>query len=201
MRYKFLLSTRALVLVVAGAIALPVLADPEGHDKHRRKGHGQSQGDQGDDHRRRGDDRGHSRDGDRGDWRRDDRIESRRDDRREERFEARREHRREHRHERHFADDHRTIVHEYYRESWRSGRCPPGLAKRHNGCMPPGHARRWEYGRRLPREVVFHDVPPALVVQLGVPRPGHRYVRVGADILLIALGTAIVVDAIEDLGD
>jgi hypothetical protein len=21
------------------------------------------------------------------------------------------------------------------------GNCPPGLAKKHNGCLPPGHAR------------------------------------------------------------
>jgi hypothetical protein len=26
--------------------------------------------------------------------------------------------------------------------------CPPGLAKKHNGCMPPGHAKRWNRGDR-----------------------------------------------------
>jgi hypothetical protein len=26
--------------------------------------------------------------------------------------------------------------------------CPPGLAKKHNGCMPPGHARRLNRGQR-----------------------------------------------------
>lgn len=31
-------------------------------------------------------------------------------------------------------------------------------------------------------------------------RSGQRYVRVGADILLIAIGTAMVVDAIQELG-
>jgi len=40
-----------------------------------------------------------------------------------------------------------------------------------------------------------------LVVQLGIPPAGHRYVRVAADILLIAVGTGLVIDAIEDLGD
>jgi hypothetical protein len=25
--------------------------------------------------------------------------------------------------------------------------CPPGLAKKHNGCRPPGHARAWRYDR------------------------------------------------------
>jgi Ni/Co efflux regulator RcnB len=35
---------------------------------------------------------------------------------------------------------------------------------------------------------------------LGYPPAGHRYVRVAADILLIAVGTGMVVDAIEDIG-
>ncbi len=26
--------------------------------------------------------------------------------------------------------------------------CPPGLAKKHNGCMPPGHAKRFNRGQR-----------------------------------------------------
>src|SRR3954468_19727078 len=40
--------------------------------------------------------------------------------------------------ERFFNDRHRTVVYDYYGEAFRSGRCPPGLAKKHNGCMPPG---------------------------------------------------------------
>lgn len=187
---KSLSIVRALVFALASAsLVLPALADPpDGQNKQRRKNQGQGQFDPRDDFRDRRDDfRGRD---DRG------RVDSgsRRDDRRDDRR-AHREHRREH-----FADNHRTIVHEYYRESWRSGRCPPGLAKKRNGCLPPGQARRWEYGRRLPRDVIFYDVPPALVVEIGVPPPGHRYVRVAGDILLIAIGTAIVVDAIEDLG-
>jgi hypothetical protein len=55
-------------------------------------------------------------------------------------------------------------------------------------------------GRPLPRDVVYYTVPPAVVVKLGAPPPGHRYVRVAADILLITIGTPIVVDAIQDLG-
>lgn len=99
-----------------------------------------------------------------------------------------------------FDDHHRTIAHDYYHEQFRSGRCPPGLARKHNGCMPPGHARKWAIGRPLPRDVVYYDVPQALIVQVGRPPAGHRYVRVATDILLIAIGTGMVVDAIEDLG-
>jgi len=65
--------------------------------------------------------------------------------------------------------------------------------------MPPGHARKWTVGRPLPRDVIYHDVPQALVMQLGQPS-GYRYVRVASDILLIALGTGMVIDGIQDLG-
>ena len=100
----------------------------------------------------------------------------------------------------HFGDQHRTAAREYYSEQFHRGRCPPGLAKKHDGCMPPGQARKWDVGRPLPREVIYHDVPPALVVQFGPPPRGHRYVQVAGDILLIAIGTGIVVDAIQNLG-
>jgi Ni/Co efflux regulator RcnB len=55
-------------------------------------------------------------------------------------------------------------------------------------------------GRPLPREVVYYEVPPALVVKLPQPHPGQRYVRVATDILLISVGSGMVIDAINDLG-
>ena len=55
-------------------------------------------------------------------------------------------------------------------------------------------------GRPLPRDVIFYDVPQALVIQLDRPSAGYRYVRVATDILLIAIGTGMVVDAIQDIG-
>ena len=100
----------------------------------------------------------------------------------------------------HFDDHHRVAVREYYDGQFRSGHCPPGLAKKHNGCMPPGQAKKWQLGQPLPREVVYYSVPQPLLVQIGPPPPGHRYVRVATDILLIAIGTGMVVDAIQDLG-
>ena len=100
----------------------------------------------------------------------------------------------------HFGDEHRVIVHDYYGEAFRRGKCPPGLAKKNNGCMPPGQAKKWRIGRPLPHDVVYYTVPQPLVVKLGQPPAGHRYVRVGADILLVTAGTALVVDAIQNLG-
>ncbi|HEV7801657.1 MAG TPA: hypothetical protein VGP15_11325 [Burkholderiales bacterium] len=101
---------------------------------------------------------------------------------------------------RHFADRQRTVVYEYYGERYRSGHCPPGLAKKNNGCMPPGQAKKWRVGRPLPRDVVYYEVPRDLVVRIGPPPPGQKYVRVAGDLLLITVGTAMVVDAIQDLG-
>lgn len=100
----------------------------------------------------------------------------------------------------HFGDHQRSVVREYYEESFKHGRCPPGLAKKNNGCMPPGQARKWQMGRPLPRDVIYYNLPSSVVVSLGVPPSGHKYVRVASDILLIAIGTGMVVDAIQDLG-
>jgi Ni/Co efflux regulator RcnB len=94
----------------------------------------------------------------------------------------------------------RTVVREYYAAEYHAGHCPPGLAKKHNGCMPPGQAKKWRVGHPLPREVVYYEVPQALIVRLGPPPPGYRYVRVAADILMIAVGTGLVIDAIANLG-
>jgi hypothetical protein len=66
--------------------------------------------------------------------------------------------------------------------------------------MPPGQARQWTCGQPLPRDVVYYGVSPALGVEFGLPPSGHRYVRVAGDILLLAIGTSIVVDAIQYLG-
>ncbi|WP_372887282.1 RcnB family protein [Shimia sp.] len=36
-------------------------------------------------------------------------------------------------------------------------------------------------------------------MRLSAPPPDYRYVQVAGDILLIAIGTSIVIDAIEDI--
>ncbi|MFN4311586.1 MAG: hypothetical protein ACK4FK_13455 [Ferrovibrio sp.] len=98
-----------------------------------------------------------------------------------------------------FNDQDRMVVHEYFGGLAASGRCPPGLAKKNNGCMPPGQAKKWALGRPLPRDVIFYDLPRELTIRLSPPPAGYRHVRVAADILMIAVGTGMVVAAIEDL--
>jgi Ni/Co efflux regulator RcnB len=95
-----------------------------------------------------------------------------------------------------FEDHQHTIVRDYYREASGSKRCPPGLAKKNNGCMPPGQAKKWQVGQRLPRNLAYSRVPQEIAVQLGTPPEGHRYVRIASDILLITQGAGQVIDAI-----
>jgi Ni/Co efflux regulator RcnB len=100
-----------------------------------------------------------------------------------------------------FKDHHHKEVHDYYHEEFDARHCPPGLAKKNNGCIPPGREKRWRMGYPLPRDIIFYDIAPGLAFRLGPPPAGHRYVRVATDILLIALGSGMVIDGIEDLGD
>lgn len=99
-----------------------------------------------------------------------------------------------------FTAGQREHVHAYFARGLGHGRCPPGLARKHDGCLPPGHARQWSLGKRLPSGVSTYPVSARVVGILGSPPAGYRYVRVATDILLVATGTRIVIDAINDLG-
>lgn len=99
----------------------------------------------------------------------------------------------------HFGDQDRRLVRDYYGGQAKGGKCPPGLAKKGNGCMPPGQAKKWAMGRPLPRDIVYYDLPRDLVVRLPPPPSGHRYVQVAGDVLLIAVGSSMVIDAIQDI--
>jgi len=99
-----------------------------------------------------------------------------------------------------FGDEDRHFIHDYYSDQWRAGRCPPGLAKKHNGCLPPGQARLWRMGYPLPADLRRYPLPPEVLIRLPMPPAGHEFVRVASDILLIAVGSGMVVDAIQDLG-
>ncbi|HYJ82521.1 MAG TPA: hypothetical protein VEW26_06725, partial [Allosphingosinicella sp.] len=48
----------------------------------------------------------------------------------------------------------RAIVYQYYRNEYSAGRCPPGLAKKGNGCLPPGQAKKlFARGQRIDRRL------------------------------------------------
>ncbi len=95
---------------------------------------------------------------------------------------------------------HQQAARDIYGQQVAQGKCPPGLAKKGNGCLPPGQAKQWAIGRPLPTDVVLYPVPLELQRRLGPAPAGYKYVRAASDILLIAVGTSMVIDAIEDLG-
>lgn len=99
----------------------------------------------------------------------------------------------------HFEDRHRSLVHNYFQREYRGKRCPPGLVRRGQHCV--SGPRLWSRGRVLPRTVIYYDVPAPLLYELPPPPHGQRYVRVAGDILLIAVGTGLVIDAIQDIFD
>ena len=102
---------------------------------------------------------------------------------------------------RRFTSDERNYWREYWGDQYEHhGNCPPGLAKKHNGCQPPGQAKkRYVIGHPLPRDVVIFEVPVLLLPRLAPCPPGYRYGIVDGDLVQLAVGTLLVVDALEGL--
>lgn len=160
--YKLVPITSALLLALAAPTA--VLADPGNGKGGDKQEHGQRGGDQARGHGGGGEARGHGNgnDGgnDRGEARRAERPDmrsdmrpdirmadvvrgSRNDDRNEDRRDDRRDIRRAVEREVFQTRDGQPVV--YFRRDDDRGLiagCPPGLAKKNNGCLPPGQARQ-----------------------------------------------------------
>ena len=75
--------------------------------------------------------------------------------------------------------------------------CPPGLAKKNNGCLPPGQAKkRYVVGHTLPSSVTYYPVPRDLLVGLGPVPNGYQYIQVDQDVLLISEASHHIIDAV-----
>jgi Ni/Co efflux regulator RcnB len=99
-----------------------------------------------------------------------------------------------------FDDRHRKVARTYYTQHYGgAGPCPPGLAKKRNGCMPPGQAKKLAVGQPLPAGVAIYAVPQPVLVQLPPPPYGYRYARVGDDIVLVRAHNNLVVDIIVNV--
>lgn len=78
--------------------------------------------------------------------------------------------------------------------------CPPGLAKKHNGCLPPGQAKKLHrhhhvvVGERLPSGAVY-TVPRHVRTTLPIPPAGYRYAVINNQVVLVN-DTNIVVDIV-----
>ena len=99
-----------------------------------------------------------------------------------------------------FAQQQREDVRLFFVREHGRGKGPPGLAKKNNGCLPPGQAKKRDAVReRLPATVELLALPVALSAQNGAPPAGCRYAIVDGDFVQLVLGTRLVVDAIEGL--
>ena len=76
--------------------------------------------------------------------------------------------------------------------------CPPGLARKHNGCLPPGHARRVVVGEALPPGAVY-VIPQRVRTTLPPPPVGYRYAVVDNQVVLVSNTNNLVVDIIRSL--
>jgi len=88
----------------------------------------------------------------------------------------------------------RSAIQGYYSQQAARGHCPPGLAKKNNGCLPPGQAKKCAINQALPASVVFQALPSDLAMRLSPPA-GYRYVYLDGDVLLMAIATRLIVDA------
>lgn len=93
-----------------------------------------------------------------------------------------------------FGDRDRQTIRRHYAEGYASRNCPPGLAKKRNGCLPPGQAKKYRRGDVVPDDVVLIRVPDDLVVKLPRLPTGYVYRRVEGEILVIAEAARKVID-------
>jgi len=64
------------------------------------------------------------------------------------------------------------------------GACPPGLAKKDNGCLPPGHSKKlYSVGQRYNRNFgttwTYYQIPEYLRSQYGFDQSDRYYYRNG----------------------
>ena len=99
-----------------------------------------------------------------------------------------------------FIDTQREAARSYFVKQHGRGNCPPGLAKKNNGCLPPGQAKkRYVVGHSLPSGIVVGELPLQLSVAIGPAPAGYRYGILDGDLVKLAVGTLLVVDAIQGL--
>src|SRR5262245_64867537 len=75
-----------------------------------------------------------------------------------------------------FLDSDRSAVRTYWVDTYGRGKCPPGLARKGNGCLPPGiAAKRYVIGQPLARTVVLDPLPTVLTPRLRAAPAGYEY--------------------------
>lgn len=89
----------------------------------------------------------------------------------------------------------RNIIRDYLAQDFHR-KCPPGLAKKHNGCLPPGQAKKYHVGERLPKGVGYSNLPQSLMDLLSPPPQGYQYVKIDKDVALMSEAGKKIIDAV-----
>jgi hypothetical protein len=72
---------------------------------------------------------------------------------------------------------------------------PPGIAKKDS--LPPGIYKQLVRNGQIPPDVVYHPLPPDLIVQLPPLAPAYQYVIVDDRVLLIQAATRAILDVLQ----
>lgn len=95
-------------------------------------------------------------------------------------------------------DEDRIYIREYLSRNY-SKHCPNGLAKKHHGCTPFGHSKRYVTGYILDEDVVYEELPHDLLIKLRPAPEEYRYVKVDDNVLLISEASKKIIDAVDIL--
>lgn len=99
-----------------------------------------------------------------------------------------------------FHDEDRARVNRYYRHRIGYRSCPPGLAKKYNGCLPPGQHRNFARGEYIPANYVIQPVPNALLLQMYPAPANTTYGMSDNNLYLISQLTRQVLDSMAIQG-
>lgn len=91
---------------------------------------------------------------------------------------------------------HRSAVSTWMKKNLARGRCLPGMVRDGKRCRPEAQLPPWKIGAPLPASVQLPAPPRGLLGALPKAPPGNEYLLAGADILLVASASRIVVDAV-----
>ncbi len=86
-------------------------------------------------------------------------------------------------------------------KSYGSNACPPGLAKKRNGCLPPGQAKKlFNVGQRIPTGYGYYtpyrDIPAAYRDRYGLS-DGYRYIYRNQSVYVVDPRTSLVTRIID----
>ena len=86
-----------------------------------------------------------------------------------------------------------------YGEQRFGGACPPGLAKKNNGCLAPGQAKKMAIGSRLPNYLSRYNVPVQYQDRY-FDNQEHSYRYEDQNIYRVNRGTGLIDQIISVLG-